>query len=289
MLQMLLKYSNVHLDGKKACMCVRGRESSVCECGHVSIITEINSSPLFPLSPWVSAHTAAALGIWNSAKDTCGSTMCSLNLCTTVSKRAQQCVKIVFVLDKDLQNSPLSLQLSREAKGKEWKRMIVGHDLWFWLWNGRWWCGELSRCGFIMYVTINTSVIWENRYHYTHMLGNTSIVIIWSYCIIFQNSVFKIRFQAKLVIIVYTFHKCIARLTFSGVPEGPVTSTHCTACTFFFAKSGWLCCTVKKYIALRICNIYAQTEITNILKLDFDIGTLLSAGYQVRWMPFMVL
>lgn len=69
MLQALLKYSNVHLVGKKrkckcVCVCVkereREREQRVCVCGRVSIITEIDSFPLFPLSPWVSAHTAAA-------------------------------------------------------------------------------------------------------------------------------------------------------------------------------------------------------------------------------------
>lgn len=66
---------------------VRERQVDVRECGRPSIIPEINSFPRFPLNPRVSEHTATALSIWNSAKNTWTHDVC---MTFKVSAGAQQ-------------------------------------------------------------------------------------------------------------------------------------------------------------------------------------------------------
>lgn len=193
-------------------VCERESEQHVCECGRVSIITEINSFPLFPLSPWVSAHTAAALSsVWNSAKDTCGSTMCTLYLCTTlkVSTRDQQrdsavCQSSVGVKQRftELPAEPPTVQRCKEE-------MIIGYDWWFWLWNGRWCCGGLSQYGIIMYGLLAPTWSEKTDISHAHMpeLGDSStspfmdfqwkcMVMLWACNFnVLQNCV---RFQEKI-------------------------------------------------------------------------------------------
>lgn len=200
----------------KACMCVRGER---CERGHVSIITEINSFPLFPLHPWVSAHTAAALSIWNSAKDTCGSTMCTLYLCTTlkVSTRAQRrdsaaCENSVGVWQwfTELPAEPPTVRRSREER-------VEGDDYWLWLmvlvvkWPVVMWRTQPIWAHYVR--TINTNVIWENR-SLMHACQSWAAALWWQFYRFRKFCWLLNDFCLESSLKFYILHKCMAGLTF---------------------------------------------------------------------------
>lgn len=115
------------------------REQTQCmwESSCMSVITTINSFPLFPLSQWVSAHTAAALSIWSLAKDTCRSTTCAPYLCIALTASAREpsgvtelCVNPVLVFNKKFTHLPAEHPTAPRRVSRERQLEVMLYDGW---------------------------------------------------------------------------------------------------------------------------------------------------------------
>ena len=93
---------------------------NVCECGRVSIITEINSSPLFPLQPHGSVNTPLQLSASETQPRTHVEARC-VALCvvhdpeSAGQRDSAACESMVPVFNSDLQTERPAVQGSREG------------------------------------------------------------------------------------------------------------------------------------------------------------------------------